>query len=290
MKIGIVGYGTGGQVALDYWKDKGEVTVCDDNNVTVPDEVHTQLGENYLADLSRFDLIVRSPQVKPDDLIAAVGRDILGKVTTPTNEFFGVSPSQNIIGICGSEGKNITAALIAKLIQASGKGVYQAVSVDTPALALLKGDIKPEDWVVLELTSAQLVDCNHSPHIAICLGVAPRGLDGHSETDEYFYAKTQLFRHQTQDDVAIYLSSDENSKRIAFTGKGWKIPYCDEPGATIRNGMVHIGNEDICKASELGLKGKDIWQHVCAAVTAVWQISRNKEQIKQVLAEFNPSE
>ena len=287
MNIAIVGYGLEGQAAYEYWKDRTSITICDQNEVEVPAGIHTQFGPNYLADLSRFDLIVRTPGVKPEDIISVNGDAILDKVTTNTNEFFASCPSKNLVGVTGTKGKGTTSTLIQKIIEAAGYRSHLGGNIGLPALKILNDGVAKDDWVVLELSSFQLIDCRYSPHIAICLMVFPEHLDWHPEVNEYFNAKTQLFRYQSSDDVAIYYAFNDNSKRIASTGKGWKIPYFDDPGALIKDGWVHIAGENICHTDELALKGKHNWQNVCAAVTAAWQITRDKEAIKKILTTFS---
>ena len=287
MNIAIVGFGLEGKAAYDYWKGKGNITVCDLNKVETPNGVELQYGENYLADIDRFDLIVRSPAVKPKDIVRASGKsDILDKVTTNSNEFFRVCPTRNIIGVTGTKGKGTTSTLIAKMLESSGKQVHLGGNIGLAPLDLLKDNIQIDDWVVLELSSFQLVDLKYSPLIGICLMVTAEHLDWHTEVDEYYNAKTMMFRHQTTEDIAIYLGSDPYSKRIASTGEARKIPYFIKPGALIDNGFVSIDDQNICHTSELGLIGKHNWQNVCAAVTAVWQVDRNIDTIKKVLMSF----
>src|SRR5579884_2582913 len=105
MKVAIVGFGLEGQAAYDYWAKNNEITICDRNPDTkVPSGAGAQLGDDYLKDLDRFDLIVRSPIVHPWILIAASSPNILNKVTSNTNEFFRVCPTKNIIGVTGTKG------------------------------------------------------------------------------------------------------------------------------------------------------------------------------------------
>ena len=285
MKVAIVGFGLEGKAAYNYFKNKAEITICDQNQVDVPEGVHAQLGTNYLADLSRFDIIVRSPVIKPSDLLEA-NDTIREKVTSNTNEFFKACPSSNIVGVTGTKGKGTTSTLIAKMIEAGGRRVHLGGNIGVPALELLNQDIRADDWVVLELSSFQLVDCQYSPAIGVCLMVVAEHLDWHPEIDDYFNAKTQLFRHQGSDDVAVYFAENENSVRIASTSKGWKIPYFEEPGAVIKNGYVHIAGTDICPVEEIKLRGRHNLQNVCAAVTALWQINRDPVPIRQVLNSF----
>ena len=242
--------------------------------------VHTITG------LSRFDLIVRSPAIKPDLLLNSTNIDIRSRITSNTNEFLRVCPTTNIIGVTGTKGKGTTSTLIEQLLAATGKKTHLGGNIGVPALEILKQNIAPSDWVILELSSFQLIDSVLSPHIAVCLMVVPEHLDWHSDTAEYVNAKAQLFRHQTKKDIAIYLASNELSQRIAYAGPGQKIPYMDKPGAMVQAGYIVIDGQKICPLDSLGLIGKHNWQNVCAAITAVWQVSQDTRAFQKVLMDF----
>jgi UDP-N-acetylmuramoylalanine--D-glutamate ligase len=276
VNIAIVGFGLEGKSAYSYFKDGNSITVCDLADIDFPDGIKTQTGSDYLKDLERFDMIVRSPSIKPED-IAKANRDqsILSKVTSCTNEFFKVSPTKNIIGVTGTKGKGTTSTLVAKMLESSGKHVHIGGNIGVPAIDLLKQNIESDDWVVLELSSFQLIDIKYSPHIAICLMVVPEHLNWHSNIEEYYEAKSQLFRYQDAEDVSIFYAQNSNSKQIASNGNGKKLPYYENPGAIIDNQFVSIDGQDICHVSELKLIGKHNWQNICAAVTAVWQVDQN---------------
>jgi UDP-N-acetylmuramoylalanine--D-glutamate ligase len=287
MKIAILGYGQQGQSAYNYWHEGNEITICDNSEaLDVPAGVQTQLGTGYLQHLDQFDLLVRSPSIHPKDVAAANSPAILDKVTTVTNEFFKVCPTKHIIGVTGTKGKGTTSTLIARMLEADGKQVHLGGNIGIPPLDLLKNDIQPHDWVVLELANFQLIDLQYSPPLAVCLMVAPEHLDWHTDSKEYYAAKTQLFRHQTAGDIAIYYADNEISERIARSGGGQKIPYYAPPGATINKGSISISGHAICRTDELQLLGRHNWQNVCAAVTAVWQITQNVEALRSVLTSF----
>src|SRR6185369_1702545 len=107
------------------------------------------------------------------------------KVTTVTNEFFRVCPSKNIIGVTGTKGKGTTSTLIAKMLEAAGHKVHLGGNIGIPALAMLKENIAPDDWVVLEQSNFQLIDQKHSPHIGVVLMVEPEHLNWHADMHEY---------------------------------------------------------------------------------------------------------
>lgn len=288
MNIAIIGYGIEGKAAYDYWCTGNDITVCDHKpDIAVPDGVATQLGEGYLNGLNQFDVIVRSPFVRPDALVNANSVDIIPKITSVTNEFLRVCPSRNIIGVTGTKGKGTTSSLITAMLKASGKTVHLGGNIGVAALDLLKANITPDDYVVLELSSFQLIDLQQSPHIAVCLMVVPEHLDWHTDEQEYYAAKQQLFRWQTPDDIAVYYAANEHSTMIASAGQGTKLPYMQQPGAYVENDVIKIDGQDICQVGELKLLGKHNWQNACAAITAVWQVTQDVSAISSALTSFS---
>ena len=150
----------------------------------------------------------------------------------------------------------------------------------------MQQDIKPDDYVVLELSNFQLIDLHRSPHIAVCLMVEPEHLDWHEDIEEYIAAKQQLFIHQSETDTAIYYAANENSVSVADASVGQQIPFGEQPGAFVEAGAVIIAGQEICQTSELQLLGEHNWQNVCAALTAVWQISQDVAAIRSALTTF----
>jgi len=288
MNIAIVGFGLEGKAAFDYWHEGNQITICDQNEqVQAPEGIVTQLGPNYLDNLGRFDLIVRSPNVHPWALMTANSPDIMGKVTTNTNEFFRASPTRNIIGVTGTKGKGTTCSLISGMLEACGYGVHFGGNVGVPALELMRRGIQPEHWVVLELSSFQLMDLKYGPHVGVCLMITAEHLDWHTDMKEYVEAKQHLFHEQTEQDFAIYYANDKYSKEIVKPSKGQKIPYLQEPGAYVNEaGNIIIDNQIVCHTNELKLLGKHNWQNACAAVTSVWQINKNIQAMREVLTTF----
>lgn len=286
MKVAIVGFGREGRSALPYWLSRSaEVTICDQNqDIEVPEGVATQLGADYLKNLGRFEVIVRTVGMHPK-IILAENPGVKDKITTNLDEFFRVCPTKNIIGVTGTKGKGTTCSLIVNMLEAAGKHVFLGGNYGIPAFTFLD-KLTKDSWVVLELSSFMLYDLTHSPHIAVCLMVQPEHLDWHGDKDDYFRSKANLFAHQKDDDIAIYFANNIDSHKIASVSPGDKIAYYDEPGAYIHDDKVMIDQTVLCKTDELKLLGKHNWQNVCAAVTAVWQVTQAPDAIRKVLVSF----
>ncbi len=287
MKIAIVGFATEGRVSLEYFRARGhEVTVCDQNDsVAVPAGVTTQLGAEYLHDLDRFDLIVRTAGMHPS-VILDQNLDVADKITTAVNEFLSHCPTPNTIGVTGTKGKGTTSTLITKMLEASGKKVWLGGNIGNSPLEFID-QVQPEDYVVLELSSFQLIDLKHSPYIGVCLMVVPEHLNWHEDFEEYIAAKQQLFIHQNSDDIAIYYAPNEDSESIADASEGQLVPFYAPPGALVEANEVKIDGVSICQTNEMKMLGEHNWQNACAAVTAVWQTGvRDVEAIRSVLTSF----
>lgn len=296
MKIAVLGYGAQGKAAVSYWDKGNDITVCDQNTeLQLPAGVASQLGNNYLRDLERFDLIIRSPSVHPNDIIKANTPRIVRKITSVTEEFFRVCPAP-IIGVTGTKGKGTTSTLITKILEAAGKKVHLGGNIGIPPLSMLANQITPNDWVVLELANFQLIDCGVSPHIAVCLMVVPEHLDWHHNIKEYIHAKQNIFRHQSFDDLAIFNRANDLSMEVAEVSpalkQSYEVPEIDQKpqdrnGAYVLGTEIFMDDEKICDVSDVKLLGRHNLQNVCAAIVATWNIiGNNPSIIKKVVSEF----
>ncbi|HET8708667.1 MAG TPA: UDP-N-acetylmuramoyl-L-alanine--D-glutamate ligase, partial [Candidatus Saccharimonadales bacterium] len=279
---------TEGKATYDYLKRMGghDMTICDQKtDISVPAGVKSQLGSGYLKNLDEFDVVVRTAGLQPAKILAA-NPGIEERITTHINLFFGGTPTFNIIGVTGTKGKGTTSSLITAMLQAVGKDVQLGGNIGVPPLTFLD-KLTKDSWVVLELSSFQLIDLRYSPHIAACLMIVPEHLNWHADFEEYITAKAQLFAHQKKDDMAVYFAENDASKQIAASGKGRKIPYFAPPGAYIEDGNIMIDGQVVCPTGELRLLGKHNWQNVCAAVTVIWQITQDIVAMRKVLTTFS---
>lgn len=280
LKVAIVGYGVEGKSAYRYFQTQGaDITVFhkihpDD----LPADAKVVLTEGA-TDLHGYDVVVRSPAVRPDYLQTD------GRVTSVTREFMDQFGPERVIGVTGSKGKGTTASLVYEMLKAAGLRVHLAGNIGVPALDLLP-EIHDGDYVVLELSSFQLWDLGISPHIAVMLMMEPEHLDVHDSADEYISAKANIASHQKPDDLLVYLPTNALTARAAEQATGRKIPYTREPGAHVQGDFIVIDDQQIIKTDELGLVGQHNIENACAAVTAAWQITQDVEAMRKALMSF----
>lgn len=207
-KVSIVGYGIEGQDAEKYFKKKGA-------DLTISDQ---KFDKNYLKDLNRFDLVVRSAGVylyKPE--FKGVN------LTSPIKLFFEKCPAK-IIGVTGTKGKGTTATLIYEILKKAGKDVHLAGNIGKPYLSLLPL-LHNTSYIILELSSFQLIDIKSSPHIAVVLNITSDHMDWHKDQDEYVGAKKNIVRFQKASDFAVINEEYEAPKSFAKETKAKAIYF-----------------------------------------------------------------
>jgi len=304
-KIAVVGEGLEGKSSAEFFKKQGAMVEIRDKNSHFAKASRSKQGENYLKNLEKFDLIVRSPGVKLSDIIIHNSEFILPKVTSQTKLFFDLCPAP-IIGVTGTKGKGTTSSLIYEMLKKDDRDVYLGGNIGVPPFEFLS-KINGGSWVVLELSSFQLQDLTKSPastrngssmrgwpHIAVVLMITCEHLDYHKNVYEYIEAKRNIVKHQTESDFAIinrdYIASNESDihtkAKVYFVSREREI----EEGCFARNGKIilrlHSNDIQIINTKELLLRGEHNLENVCAAVMAGYLAGVPTEKIKEVLKEF----
>ena len=280
MRVAIVGYGVEGAAAYRYFAAQGaDIAVFHkERPADLPDGAEF-VQEAHATELEGFDIVVRSPAVRPDSLRTS------GRITTVTREFFAVFGHQRIIGVTGSKGKGTISALLHEMLKAAGKRVHLGGNIGVPALDLLP-DVKDGDYVVLELSSFQLWDLEASPHIAVVGMITPDHLDVHKDFEEYLNAKATIARYQTPEDIIVYHPTNKYAKQIAELSRGKKLRYDLPEAAHIEGNWFVIEGRRICKTAEAQIPGRHNLENICAALTAAWQVAPDVEALARAIREY----
>ena len=124
-------------------------------------------------------------------------------------------------------GKTTTTSLIYEILKEANLKCYLGGNIGFPLFTKIE-EMKPEDYVVLELSSFQLMTMTKSPKIAVVTNVTPNHLDIHKSYEEYIEAKANIFRYQNEEDTVVLnydnkitrdFGKQANSKVIYFSSK-----------------------------------------------------------------------
>lgn len=220
----VVGLGRfGGGVGVARWlaEQGAKVTVTDQATEEALREsvaalkglpIRWRLGGHSEDDLAGIDLAVINPAV---DKIRSTFYGTLASRhvpwTTELNLFCERCPAR-VIGITGSYGKSTTCAMLdevlrhARAVLGPAAGYGQVFLGGNIGRSLL-GDLprmQKADWVVLEVSSAQLEDTRRvgwTPDIAVITNLYPQHLDRHGSFEAYARAKFNILRTSSAQDT-----------------------------------------------------------------------------------------
>ena len=280
MKIARAGYGLEGKQNYKYFNKPGnDLTIVDEReDIDTPSDAKYITGDGAYDDMSQFDMVIRTAGLSPLKIKKAK------LVWSATNEFFAKCKAP-IIGVTGTKGKGTTSSFITSILRSSGKKVHLVGNIGVPALSVLP-DIRPEDFVVYEMSSFQLWDIKYSPHIAVVLMIEPDHLDVHTDFEDYLKAKSNIRRWQNLNDICIYHPSNPFSQKIASvtlatidqTTKGdylnniHRYGIKDDGLVYIKDDFFYTNDRKICPISCVKLPGKHNLENACAAMSAVLEL------------------
>jgi UDP-N-acetylmuramoyl-L-alanine---L-glutamate ligase len=214
-KILIVGLGKEGTDALKFFKK-----LYPKQSVAVTDEKMSN-KKNYLKDIKKYDVIVKSPGIPLHSIKPLVNRKTI--ITSPSDIFLNNCQGL-IIGVTGTKGKSTTCSLIHRILRKNKFKAELIGNIGKPVLGhLFKND--PDKIYVYELSSFQLATVSKSPQISIMLNLFKDHLDHHKDFQEYANAKKRIFQFQTKNDFLLYNNKDTKIKNLIKQAQSIKIPF-----------------------------------------------------------------
>ena len=303
-KVAIIGLGVSNLPLLDYMYEKNaKVTVFDekeekDIEKNILEKLKNYkfdyfLGKNCFENLKGFDIIFRSPSFLPTrkELVEEEKRGAI--ITSEIEMLMKLTPA-TIIGVTGSDGKTTTTSLIYSILKNAGYNTYLGGNIGIPLFTKLN-EMKPNDIVVLELSSFQLMGMDVSPHIGVITNITPNHLNIHKDYQEYINAKKNIFKYQNKDDYIILnydnditrnCAKEAKSKVIFFSGKE-KL----ENGFIVDNKIIKKCEDGIrthildCK--DVLLRGEHNFENIATAIAAtssLVDIDKSIDTIKEFKA------
>lgn len=281
-RVAVIGIGVSNRPLIRLLREAGiAVTACDKNergnfDAGALEELESlgtelRLGTDYLEGLSGFDVIFRTPGMRPDVPQLEAARAAGAQITSEMEAFFQVCPA-TILAVTGSDGKTTTTTIIAGLLEAAGRRTFVGGNIGRPLLADVP-QMSADDMAVLELSSFQLMTMQASPHVAVVTNLAPNHLDIHKSMEEYVDAKRNIYLHQGADDKLVLNWDNEITRGFAQSARGTVTFFSRqsklEHGVTIRNGAIWCNGRSVLPLEEILLPGVHNVENYMAAIAAV---------------------
>lgn len=278
----VIGYGRSGRAAASYiTKHGGTVRVVD--RADTPElraeleraGITARLGGYGLADLNGTDLVVVSPGVAWDEPLVETARRRGIEITSEIDLFFRTCPAR-IAGITGTNGKTTTTALTAEVLRAGGLKVMRGGNIGEPVLDRVD-QLRPDDWVVLELSSFQLESIARPRlRVGVVLNVTPDHLDRHKSFERYVELKTRAVGFMEPDDHAVLNVDDPACAAMRSKTRGLVIEFglhhSVSHGVRVSDGWITIAGAGparaVMRTADVPLPGEHNLSNVIAAIGA----------------------
>lgn len=146
-----------------------------------------------VKDDDKFDFVVKSPGIKPNDEIVKrleKNNEIISDIELSYRLF----KDKDFIAVTGTNGKTTTTSLISHILNEAGK---EAISVGNIGEGILWQMYKKEAIFVEEVSSFQLHNTiKYKPHIGLILNITPDHIDWHLSEENYIKDKLKFAKNQ----------------------------------------------------------------------------------------------
>lgn len=298
-KVAIIGLGVSNVPLIDYLYNLGANIMLFNNkpidklDSSILDKIYEykieySFGENYLSKLNGFDIIFRSPSCRPD--LPEIKKEIEnGAILTSEIELVLEMCPGTTIGVTGSDGKTTTTSLIYEILKEENLNCYLGGNIGIPLFTKI-ADMKPEDFVVLELSSFQLMTMNTSPNIAVVTNISPNHLDIHKSYEEYIQSKANIFKYQNENNLLVLNYDNEITKEFSKIANSKVIYFSSKEkldnGLILDNGIIKECDNGLRRhllnTKNIKLRGVHNSENICAAIAATSKIASIDSQIRAV--------
>lgn len=254
------------------------------------------LGEEYLSKLSGFEVIFKTPSLRIDSPALIKAKSEGAYITSEMEEFIKYCPAK-IYGVTGSDGKTTTTTLIYNILKEEGFNTWVGGNIGTPLFTRIE-EVKPQDRVVVELSSFQLMTMEVSPEVAVVTNISPNHLDIHKGFAEYVEAKKNIYRYQDNKGKLILNYDNSFTREMAKEAKGEVLFFstAEETPESILNGGAYyradrlfVAGIDVCSRDFLTLMGMHNVENLLAAFSATYS-DVSIESIRKVATTMKPVE
>jgi UDP-N-acetylmuramoylalanine--D-glutamate ligase len=276
----------GGIAAVRYFRERGHPVLVTDLydekklKASVAQIAHLgvdlRLGRHDEADFDATDILVVNQAVPFEHPLVlrarARGKEVVTELGLTLRLLKGP-----IVGITGTKGKSTTSALIAAMLEASGRPVALGGNIGHPLLNEAEG-LSPETVAVLEISSFQLAWLEHDDFAltaAVVTNVTGDHLDRHPTVGHYNASKRRLVE-AVRPGGAVVLHEDD--------------PVCTSFAAHTRGRVVWFGERRPPPVALDGLKlfGRHNRWNAAAAAHAALAAGATPEGCRAAIRAFRP--
>lgn len=287
-RVGFIGTGVSHTALIRLFLSKGiKVVILDKKDEDhFPEDLYYDfsakgadfaLGENYLDELIKCDIVFRTPGMYYNNPALTKAREEGVVITSEMEVFFDLCPCK-IYAVTGSDGKTTTTTLISEFLKAEGRRVHLGGNIGKALLPIVE-TMSETDVAVVELSSFQLISMRRSPDVAVVTNISPNHLDVHGTMEEYIDSKCNIIRHQNAFSRTVLNADCAETMKLAPMVRGKLVRFSlsgnTDRGAFLRSdGMLCYTEKgktfEIVHKDDIRIPGIHNVDNYLTAISAVW--------------------
>jgi UDP-N-acetylmuramoylalanine--D-glutamate ligase len=286
-KVLLVGFEATNRAFFEHLKKVNgvHIGIADSNKgLDVPKDIDSHLGDNYLKNVSDYDVIVRSPGVRYWPELFSVQN----KVTTATQLFFEEVhelTKAKIIGITGTKGKSTTSTLIHKTLESAGKISFLVGNIDLQDWDTIN-KITDDSFIVYEMSSYMLADFTERPDIAVFLNAQTSHIDWHGTYELYVNSKGQITAFQNESDTFIFNAIFPELVQISERTQATAIPFKHMSTMHHDGNWFYDGKDELFETDKVKIPGMHNRDNVLAVLSVAKILEIKSSIVLEVVKEF----
>ena len=268
-RVGIFGFGIEGRAAAARLSGVCDLVIVDDAD-DVGDEVLVT-GRGGLDALATCDVVLKSPGIprRRADVLELEGKGVT--VTSALNLWLHDTDLDRVVAVTGTKGKSTTTSLITFFLSCLGQRAQRLGNIGQPPYD--PSVDTSEGWLVLEVSSFQVVDIDIAPRVVVVTSLGEDHVDWHGSLEQYRHDKLSLTRAPGEH---ITLVADD--------------PTLHDHESQIGGTLRYVAKESTSLATSLGLIGEHNDGNVALALVATATLTGESVNAVRAAVERRASE
>ena len=291
----IIGCAKSGYWASKLLNKKGyEVIITDAKEIKEKDELE-KLGikvydnghPDFLLDLD-YEFVVKNPGIPYTNKLVKYFVDKKVKVYTEVETALNYPNNYKIAAITGTNGKTTITTLVYEILKNEFKA-YACGNIGTAVSEIVYNHEDEEAELSLEISAFQLLGSpSFHPECAVITNLTPDHLDYFDTLDDYYRAKTLVYKNMSEDDWFILNLDDEECVKYCKDIKCKVVTISLEKSADLclREDEVVLFDTVLFNKNDLKIIGKHNLFNAMVAACLAYKLGCSVDNIRNAIANF----
>ncbi len=191
--------------------------------------------------------------------------------------------------ITGTNGKTTVTTLLGEILKQGQKPAFTGGNIGLPISEIVEKNGDIEALVACEIAAFQLIGTQtFAPKCSVITNLSPDHLDVFADLEEYYQAKTRIFKNMGSDDVFLLNLDDEEIVRRCrnLSCKVLTFSFDKACDCTVRDQVVYLYDEPLFELSDLQILGRHNVINAMVAGAMAFVMGIDRAAIQTVIRGF----